>query len=390
MNTLYKNKLFNLAAVTVLITQFPHGVCATQDNDEKDCNRKAGILKVKKENKISLEKNFEEKNQLSENYATISGEEASEIVTNNATNNNTIKYEDTTRPNRTLTTLSSKKVLEEHTMDPRIIKLDPFYNGIKDIANKARDNNQNAIEEVTNFPLKFKNDALEKKVRVSEEKAEGYKRGVGLDEFFQTAKTPYFLRWDAGLIEGKKPSSPLKSGKEFGCLDAQQYLRVPTSEPIYKDDKGNITGAHAGAIFRGASPNRSGILKGQPGAHDKRQAAIEKSSTPANAVLRAIRSHLESTASAKNYRKGLSFKAYDTKDRDLSNPTDWEAFVEERLKGRDRVKYTYKIIKMNLQEDSDASTLSSYETSSYDYSNSLEETIVINAFKDIQSLLYRK
>jgi hypothetical protein len=268
----------------------------------------------------------------------------------------------------------------------QIDQLNPFYKKMNDITQKANNNDKGAIKEVerlASLKSEERKEELDKKVRVKAKKDKGAARGVGLDELFQTSKTAYFAECDAGLRE-KRTSSFLKSGIEFGWLDLQHYLRVRTSEPIYKDSKG-IIGGHTGALYK--NPSKGGVLKGQPAAHKERQKAIERSSTPGNAAIRALRSHLESTASRADYQKKRSFTAYDTKDRDLSKPRNYDKFVQERLKGRDNVKRTLHVFEKYLQEDDDASTLSSYEISECDGSSSLEEDHVINDLRDALSLL---
>lgn len=279
-----------------------------------------------------------------------------------------------------------KKKPKDYEMDDRLDKINNFYKPLEELARKAREGEASAIAEIENYPTTFKQKNLSVKVRVRPEKNNGSKRAIGLDEFFQTSETPYFLKCDAGLIDKKKPFSTLKSGRKFGFLDAQHYLRVPTSEPVYKDAEENIIGGHTGVFYKQRSPKRGGLTTGQIAAHQNRQKEIERSSSPGNASIRSMRSYLESTASKSNYRKIKSFCGYDTKDRNLAVPDDWEAFSVERLKSRDRVKCAYRIIHNSL-DDRDVSSLTSYEISSLDFSNSLDEDAIVDDLADVSRIL---
>lgn len=212
-----------------------------------------------------------------------------------------------------------------------------FYRKWKEIAKRAREGDDKAIQKVENFKLKWEQKSKyrqkqESRIRATPKKIEGAIRRIGLDELFRTSETPAFIFWSAGLEPTKQPTSRLNSGVEIDWLDLQQHLRLPTSHQIYKTGEGHIGALHAGPSF----PKRKFLTKGQHAAHKLRQDAINRSSSPATAVMRVIQAELESTA---NYQQMKECKkGYDYKGGNMENDEEWDDLRLEIILKRDGVK----------------------------------------------------
>src|SRR5262249_45753294 len=144
----------------------------------------------------------------------------------------------------------------------------------------------------------------------------GALKGYGLDELFQTAKTPYFLRWSAGLLKGKVATSQFKMKKgtvDLTVLQLQEHERLDTSLLFVEEERCGHTGA-----YREQTTAKGYITKGQDQFHKRPPSEIENSSTPRNAAVRAMHSTLQQTAKrktlVKRYKTGV-----DVKNRDFSD-----------------------------------------------------------------------
>jgi hypothetical protein len=221
-----------------------------------------------------------------------------------------------------------------------------FYKKWKEIAKRAREGDDKAIEKVIKFKVKWGGKGenrkskyrkkQESRIRVRAQKIEGAARGIGQDELFMTSRTPDFISWSAGLVPDKQPTSRLNSGEEIDWLDLQEHLRLPTAYQIYKTGQG-----HTGALYAGPSSSRSrkALTIGQHAAHKLRQEAIDRSSSPATAVMRAIQAELASTA---NYEEMEACNdGYDYKDRNMGKDEEWDEFRLEYILKRDGVKSYY-------------------------------------------------
>lgn len=239
-------------------------------------------------------------------------------------------------------------------------KKEKFYTDTRDQLIKARNGDERAETKVKKLASDKKQ--WGGKIRSNTLTLLGAKRGNGEDEVFQTSETPQWMKRSAGLIKDKHATSYHldKSGKEreFDWMDAQLDIRHPTQFQVY-----NTGGGHSGALYRQASPSKSGILKGQPEAHKARNEEILRSSTPRNGILRGLRADLELTPNAENFDKVIN-QGYDYKDRNMRVPKDKKAFKAEYLQERARKKETYTYIRDCTYNDEGASEVSSYELSS--------------------------
>lgn len=221
---------------------------------------------------------------------------------------------------------------------------DQFYDTLEDWAERSRKGNAVYRNKVMKFAARLKTDSyyrqeIHKRVRVRSRKVGGAKKGFGKDELFKTSKTGYFAMWAAGLIPGKEALSYLKVGSSntpvaITVLTLQRYVRADTAVVYFH----GLRGAHTGA-YRETTTSRGYITKGQADMHEDRQDAIENSSTPRNALIRGLHTHLEVTANWQDFQTHFT-TGFDVKNRDFSDAQQFGA-ARKQFGGRvrDQLKY---------------------------------------------------
>ena len=254
-------------------------------------------------------------------------------------------------------------------------KRNEFYPKLRGIAAAARTGDPKARQLAAKIADEFESDPdfkveVAKRVRVRATRAGGAKKGYGRDEVFKTSKTGMYLRRSAGLVPGVQPTSSVvdSSGntQDMDWLDLQEQVRFDTSTVLTKEG-----GGHTGAL-RATTSSKGYMTEGQANLHEKRQEAIEKSSTPRNALLRGLHAHLQVTPTpmqVDDFDEG-----FDVRNRDLADDTDRQDIVDQQGRVRDATKQALELFTAHTSDAVPASPvhapLSPRHDPSYEYTDS--------------------
>jgi hypothetical protein len=251
-------------------------------------------------------------------------------------------------------------------------KMEAFYGDIHDLLVNTRNGCKIALNKIKSI---LRSNQLTANIRSNSLKSDGVKRENGEDEVFKTSETKKWIERSAEMIKDKSATSHHYNNVceeiKFDWVDVQKDVRHPTQHRLY-----NSGGAHSGALYRaessslelsstGKSLARSGILAGQYQAHKERNDEILRSSTPRNAVMRALRADLKSSPNSENFDDTIT-QGFDYKDRDMSDPKQKRELKNEYLLDRNRVKKTYNYFKNETYNFDNTSEVSDYELSSED------------------------
>jgi RHS repeat-associated protein len=228
-----------------------------------------------------------------------------------------------------------------------------FYPRLSTLAKRSRGGDAAAVAEATDVLQLMENDPtfreeVAKRVRVRANKKDGTKRGVGKDEVFQTAETPYAFKVAAGLEPGVTPVAYFKGSsgaiQEVTLLDAQEVIRFDTA--IVPTPEG---GGHSGMLYS-ATTGSSGLTTGQATMHEKRTDAWKGSTTTGSAFLNTFVSHIHATPNVPTVQAKHT-SGFTVMNQDLSDPTDQGAFVTQISKVRDQSKLLVPKMQARLFED---------------------------------------
>jgi hypothetical protein len=218
---------------------------------------------------------------------------------------------------------------------------DEFYRRAEDLATKARNGYQTAIDEVFKIDLTRQSnrhfqEEIARRVRLPATKAGGALKGAGYDEILKTSKTTELLKLSAGLVHGKQPVSTFvdSSGKTrtLSWLGMQKTVRVTTAVVPTKV----ASSGHTGAVRRTLT-SKGYMTEGQHELHEERQNAVEAGVTPLDAVRRALHAHLRMTPNAEAMKTSHT-QGFDVMNKSFSIASEKEGIIERMASARDLLK----------------------------------------------------
>jgi hypothetical protein len=229
---------------------------------------------------------------------------------------------------------------------------DQFYAAIRPLVEAARTGDKQAAQTLTGLVEDMKANKHNRayilsKIRVEAEKSPGAVHGSGLDELFQTANTSVWIERAAGRHKGVRPHS-VYNDKPFTWVDAQDYARVRTESVLWFTKQ--LLSGHSGAVWR--TTGKGWFTNYQAQFHKDRDAAEAKSSSPRNAVIRAmlfmlsVTANLAAWADPTNKFRGESGGGHDLTDV-LERTNAWITYQ----KYRDQMKTALQAFETASYED---------------------------------------
>jgi hypothetical protein len=213
-----------------------------------------------------------------------------------------------------------------------------FYRTIKSMLANARGGDAADTQKLDDLVAAYQvrgpvKDLIDRRVRVAAQKRGGMVAGTGLDELFQTARTTDFITRSYRPPIGVESTSRYHDGTkqiDFDWMDAQRQVRLSTEAIVWAISRVGQVSSHTGTFhneFRG-----KWMIARQQAMHELRHSKLIERTTPRNAVIQALYTHLAITENVAGFTQHLA--SYQASPAVLSNGMavrDAPALVMQRL-----------------------------------------------------------